>query len=210
MDYPKEWDELPKRERKQKIKEMRRGQAEKRAKLFKVLKIGGVVAVIVAAVTAYYFFNQKTPEEAAFEQEVEEVSLEERVEDFEIEGRGHVAPGTKVVYQTNPPTSGDHYASPANWGVYESALTDEAVVHSLEHGGIWISYTDISDEERSVLEEIWEENSQSVIVSPRVANEARVVVASWGKMMVLEEVDRAVIQKYINRYKNNSPEKLAR
>lgn len=80
----------------------------------------------------------------------------------------------------------------------------------LEHGGIWISYKEIDDETKKILEEIGKSNPQSVIVSPRPANENRIAIVSWGKMMKLDLVDKALIQKYIDTYKNQSPEKLAR
>jgi len=210
MNYPEEWDELPKRERKKKIKELRREKAEQRIKMKKILIIAGIVGVTLFIVAGYSFLTRKSPEEVAFEQEVEKVTLEGKVEEFDIEGKEHVAAGTDVKYKTNPPSSGDHYAVPADWGIYDEELTEEAVVHSIEHGGIWIAYQDTSDEERSVLEEIGRENSQSVIVSPRSANDAKISIVSWGRMMKLESVDKAIIQKYINTYKNQSPEPLAR
>jgi len=83
-------------------------------------------------------------------------------------------------------------------------------VHNLEHGGIWISYKDISEEDISILKEISKQNSQSTVVSPRSGNDNKIVIASWGKMMRLDSVDKALIQKYIDTYKNQSPEKLAR
>src|SRR3989338_6948893 len=49
---------------------------------------------------------------------------------FPMEGKEHVPDGTHVVYKTNPPTSGDHYATPAKWGVYEQTLLDEQLVHN--------------------------------------------------------------------------------
>ena len=67
--------------------------------------------------------------------------------------------GTSVEYQTNPPTSGDHLAQAENWGVYDKEIDDKAGVHSMEHGGIWISYKDIDDESKKVLEEIGKSNS---------------------------------------------------
>lgn len=210
MKYPEEWNELPKRERKKKIKELKRKKAGQQAFINKLRNIAIAVVVIVIAAGGYRLATRKTPEEIALEQEIKEVSLEGKTEEFPIEGKDHVAPGTKVDYKTNPPTSGGHYASAADWGVYQEEIPDEAVVHSLEHGGIWISYKDIDEAAKNTLEEIGEENSGSAIVSPRSANEAKIAVVSWGRMMKLEKVDRALIQKYIDTYKNQSPERLAR
>ncbi len=55
-------------------------------------------------------------------------------------GREHVPPGTKVDYNSNPPTSGNHYADWVKKGVYSAVKEDGYLIHSLEHGYIIISY----------------------------------------------------------------------
>ena len=210
INYPKEWDELPKRERKQKIRELKK-QKEKKSELYNKARNVGIVAVLlIVVIGGYKLLTQKSPGQEAFEQEVKEISLEGKVEEFPIEGQEHVSAGTDVDYNTNPPTSGSHLALAENWGFYDDEIDDKAAVRGLEHGGIWISYKDMSDEEKAILAEIGRENSQSVIVSPRSANDVKIAVVSWGRTMKLESVDKALIQKYIDTYKNQSPEKLAR
>lgn len=201
IDYPEEWNDLPKHERKKKLKELWREHGRKSGLVKKVRNWGVLIVVLVVGVVGFTIQPER---------EIETVSLDGKVEEFTIEGKNHVPPGTKVEYRTNPPTSGDHYANPAGWGVYGKEVVDENAVHSLEHGGIWIAYKDIDDTEKKILEEIGKANSQSVIVSPRSANDVKIAIVSWGKLMKLEEVDKAVIQKYIGTYKNQSPERLAR
>jgi len=210
MEFPEEWNELPKHERKKKLKELRQKQEYKTDLVKKVRNWVIVIVVLVVGIVGFTQLIKKTPEQIQFEQEVKTVSLEGKVEEFEIEGRDHVPAGTSVEYQTNPPTSGDHLAQAENWGVYDMEIDDKAGVHSMEHGGIWISYKDISEEDITILKEIGKQNSQSMVVSPRSTNDNNVVIASWGKMMKLEAVDKVLIQKYIDTYKNQSPEKLAR
>lgn len=210
MDYPQEWNDLPTHERRKKIKKLKR-EAEMKAKnLNKIRKTGLHIIIAVIAILVIQQLTKKSPEEIAFNQEIESVSLEGKVEEYPIEGRDHVPAATEVDYQTNPPTSGSHLGQAEEWGIYDEEIDDKAGVHNLEHGGIWISYKDISDEEISFLEEIGKQNSQSTVVSPRSSNDDKIVVASWGKLMRLESVDKALIQKYIDVYKNQSPEKLAR
>lgn len=55
-------------------------------------------------------------------------------------GRKHLPDGTKVAYNSNPPTSGDHFAEWTKTGVYSSPISDGHLVHSLEHGYIVVSY----------------------------------------------------------------------
>jgi|SRR3990167_4257704 len=169
-----------------------------------------MIVILIIGIFGYLQLTRKSPEQVEFDQQVKAASLDGKVAEFAIEGRDHVSAGTAVQYQTNPPTSGAHLSQAENWGVYDQEIDDKAAVHGLEHGGIWISYQGISDEQKSILEEIGKANRQSVIVSPRSTNNDKIVVASWGKMMKLETADKALIQKYIMQYKNQSPEKLAR
>lgn len=210
VDYPKEWNELPKKERKKKIRKLKKQREKKTATLIKVRKIVGIATVVVLLVAGYKFLNKKTPEEIAFEQEIEEVSLEGRVEEFEIEGANHIGAGQTTTYNTNPPTSGEHWANPAGWGFNDKELPDEQLVHNIEHGGIWITYKDLDEDSTDRLKKVARNNSNSVVITKREENDDLIVVASWGRMMKLTEVDEALIQKYIDTYINQSPEKLAR
>tara|TARA_B100000745_G_scaffold222018_1_gene148077 strand:+ start:2592 stop:3206 length:615 start_codon:yes stop_codon:yes gene_type:complete len=112
-------------------------------------------------------------------------------------------------YTTNPPTSGPHGAS-IRFGVYQEELRDENVVHNLEHGGVWITYTNLSTEDVNKLEEIGRKYSGRAVVSPRSANDSNVAVVSWGRIMKLDTVDVGQITEYVKRNFNKSPEQLAR
>ena len=130
---------------------------------------------------------------------------------FENQGQTHIQPGdSHSAYNSNPPTSGWHWAQPANWGVYDKPLVDEQAVHNLEHGGIWISYKDIDEETKTNLESIAKANSGSVIMSPRDANDAKIILASWTRLEKLDSYDEAKIREFIRSNKNKSPEPLAR
>jgi len=209
-DYPEEWNELSKYERKKKIKELLQEQERKSSSLKKIRNIGLIVIAIILIVVGIIQLTKKTPEQIKLKKQVATVSLGGKVEKFAIEGRDHVSTETSVEYKTNPPTSGSHLDQAKNWGIYSKKIDDKAAVHGLEHGGIWISYKDIDDVTKKELEEIGKDNSLSVIVSPRIENDNKIVVASWGRMMRLETLDKVLIQKYIDTYKNQSPEKLAR
>lgn len=64
----------------------------------------------------------------------------EGVETFTDQGRNHVSVGTTEEYNSNPPTSGPHYAEWEKPGIYDKVLEDGKLVHSLEHGYVIISY----------------------------------------------------------------------
>jgi hypothetical protein len=62
------------------------------------------------------------------------------VEPVPDEGAVHVAMGTPVAYVHNPPASGNHWPTPAAWGVHPEQVPREQWVHNLEHGGIVLLY----------------------------------------------------------------------
>src|SRR3989344_3509925 len=103
-------------------------------------------------------------------------------------GSDHVPDGQRVgESNSTPPTSGPHYAQPADWGVYEQPLLDERLVHNLEHGGIWLSYRDADDTALTAqLRDIADDYTLKVIMTPRPENDARIAVAAWGRLLKLE------------------------
>ena len=52
----------------------------------------------------------------------------------------HVPQCSQVVYPTNPPTSGEHYPSWAEFAVYPARVGRPFWVHDLEHGAIVVAY----------------------------------------------------------------------
>ena len=98
------------------------------------------------------------------------------------QGRQHVALGTPFEYNSNPPTSGPHFAEPEEWGVYDKEIHDQAMVHDLEHGGVWISYKPgIDSNVVARLETIVKEFGRKVIMAPRAANDSDIALAAWGR-----------------------------
>lgn len=55
-------------------------------------------------------------------------------------GREHMTDISDIAYNTNPPTSGSHFPIWAKKGVYDRAISDGYLLHSLEHGYVVISY----------------------------------------------------------------------
>ncbi len=131
-------------------------------------------------------------------------------EEISIVSRDHINIGDDFgSYNSNPPTSGAH-AGPAPWGFNEAEIVDQNAIHNIEHGGIWISYKDIDEQSLEVLRNIARTNSQSVIISPRAANDSPVAIASWGRLLKTDVIDEEQIKEFIKGNKNKSPERLAR
>lgn len=112
-------------------------------------------------------------------------------------------------YNSNPATSGPH-AGPAPMGFSEVELLEENAIHNLEHGGIWITYKDLTDDEVDSLRTIAKQYPLSVVISPRPENDARVTLSSWNRRQEIDGVDEKAIVTYIRKNRNKSPEPLAR
>ena len=130
-------------------------------------------------------------------------------ESFPIQGQQHIEiDASHPAYNSNPPTSGSHYATPASWGVYQNELPDEQLVHKLEHGGIWISYKGIDTTTKSSLEKITQTHAK-IIIEPREKDDAPIVLVSWGQLLKLQMYDEQKILDFIKTNSNRSPEPFA-
>jgi hypothetical protein len=131
----------------------------------------------------------------------------EAVETFADMGTQHLAPreGTPE-YNSNPPTSGPHAATPAACGVYRQPVPDVNHLHSMEHGAIVVQYDpELSQEEVVELEEIGRNVEGEIIVAPRPDNPAPVALTAWTKLLLLDEVDSDVIAAFEREFSNRSP-----
>ncbi|KKQ34235.1 MAG: hypothetical protein US50_C0056G0003 [Candidatus Nomurabacteria bacterium GW2011_GWB1_37_5] len=198
---PKELYELNKKIKK--VEEQKKsGERKKYTKtIIWIVIVAGIFAIILWAI-----LRPKS-------EKVEPLLLDktELGQEIQIISRDHILPNSEhEPYNSNPPTSGPHYADSPTGGFYRDGLEDERALHGLEHGYIWISYKNIDEATLEQLKDIQKRNYGSVILTPREGNDAPIALASWGRLLNLDSFDEATINTYIKLYKNQSPEKLAR
>jgi hypothetical protein len=88
-------------------------------------------------------------------------------------------------------------------------MPDENLIHNLEHGHIWLSYRDSDDEEAlSLFRQIQSQFPSSVIVTHRPANDSRIAVAAWTRLLKLDDPDEEQILAFIRRYLDKAPESI--
>jgi len=127
-------------------------------------------------------------------------------------GRDHITDGTTYTsYNSNPPTSGPHYANPASARFYDKELPDEQLVHNLEHGHIWIAYKPgLSKDVIGILKDF---SGRNVIVTPRSKNDTDIALAAWGRLdqfnVEPSGIDKQRIKDFISRYQNKGPESIS-
>ena len=131
-----------------------------------------------------------------------------------IQGTEHIAEGSShPAYNSNPPSSGWHYANPALVGFYdvhEKPPFDEQVIHNLEHGDVWIAYHTRIPE--AVLGDLKQFDSGKVIITSREANDTDIALVAWGRVDAFNldggVLDTQRIENFIKRYANRGPERV--
>lgn len=129
--------------------------------------------------------------------------------EFTIPSRTHIVHGTSATdWVSNPPIGGQHWDRPADNGIYDQAPADEEIVHSMEHGYVWIAYKpDIGDDIKEELKKIVKSDDWKLILSPRDKNDSKIALVSWGRLLKMDEPNYDKIREFIKTYRNRGPEK---
>ncbi len=144
-------------------------------------------------------------------------------EQIPIVGAQHIPDGQRAVdYNSNPPTSGQHWAQPAEAGFYEEVLPDEQLLHNLEHGYVVVYYncSDLSDEAckrlKSDIQNAMRQAGVSsntrtpkLIAIPRPGMPDRVVYTSWGWLLRADRFDPEELLTFVRQHRDDAPEPLA-
>ncbi len=176
-------------------------QAAKRTQSMKTAKSIVIGVVVVAAVAGgiWALVRSKTPQGEDLSRVVPEM------------GREHIQVGAEhPPYNSNPPTSGWHYAVTARTGFRAEPIPDEYVIHNLEHGDIWISFHPrIPD---AIKDQLKGFAATKVVITPREANEEDIALAAWGRVDTFnlenDALDEQRIRDFINRYINKGRERI--
>lgn len=122
-------------------------------------------------------------------------------------------PGT---YNSDPPTSGPHYAQEADAGFYDTNLYTYPggyLVHNLEHGYIIFWYncslldesacSELKSQIRSVMDEL---GGTKMIAYPWDSINVPLVMTSWGRLQKFETFDVEGVKAFYRANLNRAPE----
>ena len=118
----------------------------------------------------------------------------------------HVSADQRVAYDRFPPVGGPH---DGQWAacdgvVYTIAVRDENMVHTLEHGAIWIAYNPdtVKGGELDTLKGLV--NGQSFIsMSPYPGLKTKVSLQAWAHQLQLDSVTDPRIQQFVTALRQN-------
>ncbi len=183
---------------------------------WRLLLIGGVVVVGVLILALVIIFGSGPNPNSGTQ--------------FPDDGTSHTQDGTSCrtapgpceassnPYGSLPGTSGPHWGTPANWGVYSTPQNESQVIHNLEHGGIVVWYDpDLLDAEGidALTTYVTTQVSSGVsgrykfILSPWAGVEplpAPVVATAWRYTLEVETADTDAIDAFARARYGRSPE----
>lgn len=165
---------------------------------------GGLLLVALIGLAVYANIQRSRP-----------VAGEEK---FPSQGNAHVpadAPHS-FAYASTPPTSGPHYGSLVQWGIYDEPVAYQSLLHNMEDGGVIIFYQcpDGCPDTMDALSDIvrpYLAADRRVVLAPNdptwtnglVAHQdmgAPIAVAAWRSLLKLESVDADRVRTLIERY----------
>lgn len=156
------------------------------------LVVLGIYALLQSESPKGKDFSQKIPLLGASHAQADSISLDE--------------------YSSNPPTSGPHHSTPARPGFRENTIDDDHLIHSMEHGLIWISYHPRISEEAKKLRDVV---GQFTVITQREANNEDIALAAWGRLDTFNLEDGTIdaddlqrINDFVKRYANKGPESI--
>lgn len=126
----------------------------------------------------------------------------------------HVTPDQRVAYDQSPPFGGPHDGvwAACTGVVYDRPVRNENMVHSLEHGTVWIAYNPdrVSGENLDVLVKKVR-GQEYMMLSPYPTLDVPLSLQSWGHQLKLDDVNDERIDQFItalrvNRYQHPEPD----
>ncbi len=111
-----------------------------------------------------------------------------------------------VVYNSTPPSSGDHWSIAQRCGFFTNPVPDEQIVHNLEHSNIVISYNLPDQADVDALENVYNELQEGWRIHFTVARpydkiaQGQVALSAWGVTDTMDGVDKERIERFYEHY----------
>lgn len=113
------------------------------------------------------------------------------------------AASTRILYNSQPPTSGPHFPFPISPGIYTNPLPDGLSVHALEHGHVVIQYgPSVASGTVSHLQDIAKRYPRDVVLAPRDGLVTDIALTAWGRLDRFTGYDQARIVSFIEKLRD--------
>jgi hypothetical protein len=187
-------------------REQVRQQKKRRSLMWNIIVLGTLGVFLVGAVA--YFALSGRPGPLPGEQAIP------------IEGQGEVPAGTSITYAHTPPSSGNHYAEAAPWGLSPEPVVEGTFVSNLARGGVVFLY-ECPNDDCAALEQQFQDlidqapvdsqfNTVKILATRYAGDLPKPIVAlAWGHQLDLDSFDRATLLRWYDRWVNQGPKNAA-
>jgi hypothetical protein len=181
-----------------------------------IIAVIGIVALLAAVITYYMVKSEPKRDQAdreaaaaAFAPTASDPDPSKRIAGVvtaTYTGSVHVLPTERVAYDKTPPFGGPHDQTWATCTgiVYPNAVRTENMVHSLEHGAVWIAYNpqQVTGADLDLLK-VRAEGKPFTMLSPYPGLDKPVSLQSWGHQLKVDKADDARIDEFIAALRSN-------
>jgi len=110
-----------------------------------------------------------------------------------------------IHYAADVPTGGTHNANWQNCGIYDQPVREENVLHSMEHGAVWIAYDPtLPAEEIEQLQQLVRDERAKLrtfyVLAPKEEISAPIVATAWRVQLELENAFDDRLLKFMQRF----------
>ncbi|MES4907014.1 MULTISPECIES: DUF3105 domain-containing protein [unclassified Streptomyces] len=200
--------------RREKIEELRRAERA-RDRRYRIITIVSCTVIVVGLVVGGYFIIDATKEKdekaKAVTMSTVKTGTFKGMKTWKNLGRTHVE--GKVDYPMSPPVGGNHNQvwQNCNGDVYDKPITNENAVHALEHGAVWVTYTDKAPAKDITALEKRVKATPYSLMSPYQDQDGPILLNAWGVQLKVDSADDPRVAKFFEEYVQGkqTPEKGA-
>ncbi|MFE9253772.1 DUF3105 domain-containing protein [Streptomyces sp. NPDC006879] len=186
--------------RQARIAEMRRAEQarDRRNKVFTISLAALVVAGLVGG--GGFLLNRESDKKEQREELAKAPVKDEKSWDASKFGRNHVT--TAVTYPMKPPVGGDHNPVWMNCDgeVYAKPVPEVNAVHSLEHGAVWVTYSDKASKDEVEKLKGKVEKTPFTLMSPVPDQSGAIMLSAWGKQVTVDRAGDPRVDQFLTKY----------
>lgn len=116
--------------------------------------------------------------------------------------RGHTT--DDVDYPQSPPVGGDHDQQwlDCTGTVFVEPVRNENAVHSLEHGAVWVTYSNEASQADIDLLAARVEGQPYTFMSPYPDQDSSIIMTAWGVQLRVDSADDPRIDEFLTTFRS--------
>jgi hypothetical protein len=190
-------------DRRAKIEELRRAE-KARERRYRIITITSCTVIVAGLAVGGFFLvdagNKNEKKQAEVKEKTVTTGAFKGMKTWTGLSQTHVK-GT-VDYAMSPPVGGNHDQVWQNCDgkVYDKPLTKENAVHSLEHGAVWVTYSDKASKQDVATLKARVEKTPYSLMSPYADQTSPIVLNAWGNQLGIQKASDPRVAEFFKKF----------